>query len=882
MRDPRIIVVLGCRAEVDGQGRLVLGALAGRLDAGARLYASRDRGPGNDTLVVASGGRRWRGGVEADVMRRELAHRGVPERAIVRERCSLSTWDNARFTKELLARHARAGDPVSLVTCDWHLSRASAIFRRHGFVVEPIPAARQSAPWRTRLWRRAREGVLRWLALAVVALVWPSLVACSRSAPDASRGGAAVAPEGGLAGLALTSVLAAIDVAEDRRTAREIPAGVQNDPAPAVRRRAARALARILDPDDGPLLRALEDEDPEVVAWAAYGLGQSCRSRDDAAPGHVRALAARLASLPPAPERNVEGTLDEQASLLRALGRCGGDQAEQTLRAWVSRSSDAAEAAALALGDIASRRGTLAASSAVVLLAASQRSPPLDAALYPFGRADLDAGPELRGRLLEAARSALGRAGPSRIFAVRALGRNGGPDAAADLSRVLVSGAFTPAERAEAAHALGAVPGAPAATDEGARAAAIRQAALGEALRSLVAGGNTRALLDGDPFGVLLATLRALGDGWPASAEAALRTTAHLEPETDASPAARRRAAALRCAAALRLARGAWDAEPLRRCDVADGEAGESARLAVLEGTQLTKARKIEWAELARSKHIRVRESALKAAGRHPELGPAAADALTDALAAAEPGVVATAAEVVKAHPERVDPRTSEALQRALARPWSEDLVETRVALLDAALAVGLAQGREYARAACADPNATLRDRAARALAAARDPNSSCPAPAQRPDPAPEIGHALAHPTRVTLDTDAGSLVLRFDPALAPVAATRFVALARSGFYSGVTIHRVVPGFVVQLGDRQGDGYGGSGRLLRCETSPVPFGALDVGVALAGRDTGSSQIFVALSRQPHLDGEYAWVGRAEGDWDGVAEGDVVREARVEE
>jgi cyclophilin family peptidyl-prolyl cis-trans isomerase len=114
------------------------------------------------------------------------------------------------------------------------------------------------------------------------------------------------------------------------------------------------------------------------------------------------------------------------------------------------------------------------------------------------------------------------------------------------------------------------------------------------------------------------------------------------------------------------------------------------------------------------------------------------------------------------------------------------------------------------------------------------------------------------------------------------VAATRFVSLARSGFYSGVTIHRVVAGFVVQLGDRQGDGFGGSGRLLRCETSPLPFGALDVGVALAGRDTGSSQIFVTLSRQAHLDGEYAWVGRADGDWDGVAEGDVVREARVEE
>ncbi len=134
----------------------------------------------------------------------------------------------------------------------------------------------------------------------------------------------------------------------------------------------------------------------------------------------------------------------------------------------------------------------------------------------------------------------------------------------------------------------------------------------------------------------------------------------------------------------------------------------------------------------------------------------------------------------------------------------------------------------------------------------------------------------------MVFDTDAGTLGVRFDPVLAPVAATRFVALARSGFYKGITIHRVVPGFVVQLGDPGGDGYGGSGESLRCETSPVPFGRLDVGVALAGRDTGSSQVFVTLARQPHLDGQYAWVGRADGDWDGVAEGDVIRGVHVEE
>jgi cyclophilin family peptidyl-prolyl cis-trans isomerase len=55
-----------------------------------------------------------------------------------------------------------------------------------------------------------------------------------------------------------------------------------------------------------------------------------------------------------------------------------------------------------------------------------------------------------------------------------------------------------------------------------------------------------------------------------------------------------------------------------------------------------------------------------------------------------------------------------------------------------------------------------------------------------------------------------------------------------------------------------------------------------VGVALAGRDTGSSQMFVTLARSPQLDGEYAFVGQAEGDWDAVAEGDIVLAVRVED
>jgi cyclophilin family peptidyl-prolyl cis-trans isomerase len=181
-----------------------------------------------------------------------------------------------------------------------------------------------------------------------------------------------------------------------------------------------------------------------------------------------------------------------------------------------------------------------------------------------------------------------------------------------------------------------------------------------------------------------------------------------------------------------------------------------------------------------------------------------------------------------------------------------------------------------------------MRDRGARALRALGDVSAVC-APEADADRdagaaagAPELAHLLGRDTRVVFTTDAGDLAITFEPALAPIAATRFVALAKAHFYDGIVAHRVVPGFVVQFGDPDGDGYGGAGSLLRCETSPVAFGPLDVGVALAGRDTGSSQLFVTLARWPHLEGEYARVGRAEGDWWRVAEGDVIRSVKVEE
>jgi uncharacterized SAM-binding protein YcdF (DUF218 family) len=152
------LVVLGCAVRLDAQGRLVPGTLARRVDAAARAYHAT---ASTIAVVVASGGRRWGTSVEADVMARELVFRGVPVPTIVRERCSLSTRDNARFSAAILARHRVAR--AVIVTSPWHLPRALSLFARLGVEAEAAPAVADGQPGlRERVWRWTRERFLTW------------------------------------------------------------------------------------------------------------------------------------------------------------------------------------------------------------------------------------------------------------------------------------------------------------------------------------------------------------------------------------------------------------------------------------------------------------------------------------------------------------------------------------------------------------------------------------------------------------------------------------------------------------------------------------------------------------------------------------------------
>jgi peptidyl-prolyl cis-trans isomerase B (cyclophilin B) len=103
-----------------------------------------------------------------------------------------------------------------------------------------------------------------------------------------------------------------------------------------------------------------------------------------------------------------------------------------------------------------------------------------------------------------------------------------------------------------------------------------------------------------------------------------------------------------------------------------------------------------------------------------------------------------------------------------------------------------------------------------------------------------------------------------------------FVQLAQSGFYNGLTFHRVVPNFVAQTGCPIGNGWGHPGYRLRCEINRLRYERGIVGMAHSGKDTGGSQFFITHSRQPHLDGRYTIFAR-------VIEGmDVVDSIRVDD
>lgn len=114
-----------------------------------------------------------------------------------------------------------------------------------------------------------------------------------------------------------------------------------------------------------------------------------------------------------------------------------------------------------------------------------------------------------------------------------------------------------------------------------------------------------------------------------------------------------------------------------------------------------------------------------------------------------------------------------------------------------------------------------------------------------------------------------GKLELELDADVAPITVTNFVNLVKKGFYNGLTFHRIMSGFMIQGGDPNGDGTGGSEETIKGEfksngienTMSHKRGVISMARTQNDPDSASSQFFIVQADSDFLDGDYAAFGK---------------------
>jgi cyclophilin family peptidyl-prolyl cis-trans isomerase len=116
--------------------------------------------------------------------------------------------------------------------------------------------------------------------------------------------------------------------------------------------------------------------------------------------------------------------------------------------------------------------------------------------------------------------------------------------------------------------------------------------------------------------------------------------------------------------------------------------------------------------------------------------------------------------------------------------------------------------------------------------------------------------------TKVVIKTTKGVIKYKFYSKDAPRHVARIVELIQKGFYNGLSFHRVEPGFVIQGGDPNGNGTGGSGQKLKAEFNARHHIEGTVAMARAqDPDSGDSQFYICLAPAPFLDNNYTVFGQ---------------------
>lgn len=351
-------------------------------------------------------------------------------------------------------------------------------------------------------------------------------------------------------------------------------------------------------------------------------------------------------------------------------------------------------------------------------------------------------------------------------------------------------------------------------------------------------------------FNVRVAAIEGLGLRKAKDAAPALTELARSDPSVSVRHAAATQLAAIDAPTALPLAD-----ELLNDSSAYLRTAGLAVLAKTAGGDTETRL-----AKLAQSDpHVRVREAAVEAfEGRTDRV---AREAIRSALRDVDPVVVSNACGVAAKNkwndlaadiagiPARFgDCRGADAREGAL-----EALAQLDAAAYRSAFEARLHDPHPQVRAVAEKTIATLDQREPGAASRGADLTGSL-----LPGGAPLFGADMF----LVVETDRGTMRIRLYPDQAPVHCAHVAALARSGFYDGLTWHRVVPDFVIQGGCPRGDGSGGAGVTLPLEPTRIPFQRGTLGMPRSSHpDSGGCQLFICHSRAPHLDVAYTAFGQ---------------------
>ncbi len=127
----------------------------------------------------------------------------------------------------------------------------------------------------------------------------------------------------------------------------------------------------------------------------------------------------------------------------------------------------------------------------------------------------------------------------------------------------------------------------------------------------------------------------------------------------------------------------------------------------------------------------------------------------------------------------------------------------------------------------------------------------------------------LGETVMVQIEMENGGIIkLELYPEAAPITVENFLKLVNEGFYDGLTFHRIIKNFMIQGGDPEGTGMGGSDETIKGEfkangwDNPISHKRGVISMARSQKmDSASSQFFICHADSPHLDGQYAAFGK---------------------